>query len=77
MTTQLIEDMRAKGYVTPEEAARLAKVPQPTIYAWVRSGALGETLKHGRRRIFVSLEKLRELAGAAMDDEPAEAGATA
>lgn len=73
--SDLIEEMKTKGYVTPEEASKLSKVPQSTIYAWIRDGVLGEPLRHGRRRLFISLDKLREVAGAAMDPAAEEATA--
>jgi hypothetical protein len=65
--TDIFEEMREQGYVTPEEAARISRVAQSTIYAWAREGALGDVKRHGRRRIFVSLEALRELAGDTME----------
>ena len=69
--SDLDETMRQQGYVTPTEAARLAKVPRPTIYAWAQAGELGELKHHGRRRMYVSVEALRRLAGAVMDNAAA------
>lgn len=60
--------MRAKGYVTPQEAAKMSSTPRPTIYSWIRAGRL-RTVKvgAGRGRVYLSVEDLRGLAGAFME----------
>src|SRR5262245_2008652 len=57
-TADLIATMRARGFVTPTEAAELSNIPRVTIYSWLKDGTL-EYEVSGRRRLFVSLESLR------------------
>ena len=69
--SDLDNEMRKQGYVPPAEAAKLARVPRSTIYAWIHAGELGEPKRHGLRRIYISVEALRRLAGAVMSEAAA------
>lgn len=60
---QLVAEMRKKGYVTPEEAATIARVARPTVYGWVRRGRL-TAHRVGLKHFFVSLAELRPLTPA-------------
>jgi len=59
-TADLIAKMRARGFVTPAEAAELSHTPRVTIYSWLKDGTL-KCEVFGRRRLFVSLESLYAL----------------
>ena len=43
----LAKEMRAKGYVDPEEASEMACVSRSTIYGWIRRGVLRPEKVHG------------------------------
>lgn len=61
LNSQLVESMRAAGYVTTTEAARLTKHPAKTIRFWCNN----KGLKHRRdgEAYFVELASLRRRAG--------------
>ena len=63
-----IEEARAKGFITAEEAAIRAGTPAATICRWVREGkVLGE--KSGKI-LLIARESLKAFVGTAFNDGP-------
>src|SRR5262249_25377739 len=63
-----VEDMHARGFVTPTEAALLSRTPLPTIYSWVRARALEcETQPSGR--LFISMASLQKMIAPALVEQ--------
>lgn len=61
-----IKAMAFKGFVTPDVASRMAKVPRSTIYTWIRQEQV-VVERIGFRRVYISVASLREVAGMLMD----------
>jgi hypothetical protein len=73
LAAERAEKMRAKGYVSVQEAAELVSMPRSNIYHWVAVMELGvERLNGvGKGSVFVSLADLKKkVPGAFADAEP-------
>lgn len=66
-----LDEMRARGYVCPEEAASMVHMAQSTIYKWMGEEVLTDIITVGRRAKFIGIANLKEVAGLVEDENEA------